>query len=74
MSEPKQYTKFERFQIGKGRRDHNEKLDAFFADLEQVCIKHSLSIAHEDNHGSFIFEPFCESNMTWLKHAQDGTQ
>jgi hypothetical protein len=44
----------------------------FINDIEEVCKKHSLSISHEDGHGSFIIEEYKESNIKWLSQAEDG--
>ena len=43
--------------------------EAFMDDIEQVCRKHGVSISHEDEHGSFVLEPFSEEGMTWLRDA-----
>lgn len=41
----------------------------FFNDIEEVCKKHNLSIAHEDGHGSFLIETYSEFNMKMLRLA-----
>lgn len=34
--------------------DMPEKMAAFLTEIEEVCKKHDLGIAHEDDHGAFI--------------------
>jgi len=55
-------------------RTENKKIDAFLAEVIEVCKKHGMSISHEDAHGAFIVEPFDEASVKWLMDAQDGTQ
>jgi hypothetical protein len=43
--------------------------DAFLADIEAVCRKHGIVIAHEDRHGSFVLDPFTEDGLAWLRSA-----
>ncbi len=45
------------------------KVDAFLAEIAEVCRKHGLSIGHEDGHGAFIVEPWSEANEHWLGDA-----
>lgn len=47
------------------------EIDAFLEDIERVCKKHKLSIAHEDTYGSFTIENYQASCMDWLKEASD---
>lgn len=35
------------------RRVEVPEIDAFLAEIEEVCKKHNLDIAHEDKHGAF---------------------
>lgn len=44
----------------------------FINDIKQVCLKHNLSISHEDGHGSFIIESYNEDNIDWLNTANLG--
>lgn len=65
--------KFERWNKQKGEFLKNEKIDRFIEEINNVCVKHNLSISHEDNHGVFIIEEYSDHNITWLKAAVDGT-
>lgn len=51
----------------------NEKIDAFLADVIQVCIRHGFSISHEDPHGAFKVERFSDEYADWLMNAHDAT-
>lgn len=42
---------------------------AFFKAIEELSIKHNLSISHEDCHGAFIIEEYNDDNCDWLFHA-----
>ena len=42
---------------------------AFLDEIEAVCRRHNLSIAHEDREGGFEIEPFSTDNMAWLREA-----
>lgn len=45
------------------------QVHAFLVEIESVCRKHALSIAHEDHHGAFEIEEFSEDHMAWLHAA-----
>jgi len=56
------------------RRDvENEKIDSFLAEIISVCIKHGLSIGHEDCHGGFLVREFNHDAAKWLLEASDDT-
>lgn len=46
-------------------------LAAFFEDIEAICRKHGMSIAHQDHEGAFIIEKFNPDNIKWLRAASD---
>jgi len=50
------------------------KVDTFLSDIKNVCIKHGMSISHEDGHGSFIIQGMIDGNMEWLLAAIDDTK
>lgn len=43
-----------------------DNIKLFLNDIKEVCLKHKLSISHEDCHGGFIIEKFDYSNIEWL--------
>jgi hypothetical protein len=45
------------------------EVDAFLAEIGDVCRKHGLSISHEDVHGGFIVDRFDERTLEWLMGA-----
>lgn len=46
------------------------RVDDFIADIVTVCIKHGMTIGHEDGHGAFLVHlKFDPANVTWLQHA-----
>lgn len=49
--------------------DRPEKLKAFLKEINEVCQKHGLSIAHEDEHGGFIIDEYKQENIDWLFDA-----
>ena len=59
----------ERWSVDEGKRIEAPKVDAFLADVAEVCRRHGMSISHEDGHGSFIVTDFDEGNLDWLGGA-----
>lgn len=49
-------------------------IEAFLEAVKQLCIDHDLSIAHEDYHGAFLIEDYCDDNIEWLMAAGDETK
>jgi hypothetical protein len=46
------------------------KVDAFLADIHEVCKKHGLCIEHEDCQGGFIIEKYENArDFDWLGAA-----
>lgn len=45
-------------------------IEAFLDEIEAVCRKHGLSLAHEDFQGAFIVQLFSEENIGWLRDAR----
>lgn len=43
--------------------------DKFLKDLNELCLKHNISISHEDGHGAFILEEYNQFNIDWIKGA-----
>ena len=53
----------------KCKIDTPKEIIDFFDEIEEVCVKHGLSISHEDGHGAFEIEKFSSDNIEWLKSA-----
>lgn len=47
------------------------EVDAFLAEIVEVCKRHGLSIQHEDSGGAFQVVEFYEPAMEWLLDADD---
>lgn len=43
--------------------------EKFLQDIDLVCMKHNLSISHEDSQGAFIIEGYNKYNIEWLFNA-----
>lgn len=50
------------------------KIDAFLREVIEVSKRHSLSISHEDHHGSFEVEEFDKFNADWLFSAAENVE
>ena len=57
----------------KSENIENIKIDDFLKDIIKVCVKHKLTISHEDSHGGFEIEKFNADNIDWLNNASDNT-
>ena len=55
--------------------DMPERMKVFLDEIHSVCVRHGLSISHEDGHGAFIIKDYDERNIDWLfnanKHYKD---
>lgn len=47
-----------------------KKAQLFLMDLVLVCLKHGLSLGHEDGHGAFLVENISAHNLERLLDAQ----
>lgn len=50
----------------------NARIDAFLAEIVEVCRKHGLSLSHEDRHGCFEVERLDDDFIEWLNDARVG--
>lgn len=58
-----------RWVIGRGYTE-TPKVDAFIADLKDVCRKHRMFLGHEDSQGAFEVGALVkEDDLTWLGDA-----
>lgn len=51
----------------------NSNIHAFLEEILEVCVKHRLSIAHEDSQGAFLIKNFDLKYAKWLMEASDRT-
>lgn len=49
--------------------DIPDRMKKFIQDIDAVCMRHGLSIAHEDYYGNFIIEEYITANIDWLYEA-----
>lgn len=54
-----------------GKKVARPEIDAFLKEIAEVCVRHGMSISHEDEHGAFVIENFGLGYMEWLNHAHD---
>jgi hypothetical protein len=54
--------------------NQTDKTKQFLAEVVEVCRKHGLSIAHEDEHGAFVVKPYSEGYAEWLLDAVEDTK
>lgn len=59
----------ERYNRNTKTSAENPKVEKFINELIAVCKKHGLSLSHEDDQGSFVVEPYSDSNIEWLNDA-----
>ena len=51
---------------------NEERIKKFMKEYEELCIKHGMSLSHEDCQGAFIIDEYDEDNVEWVKSALDG--
>ena len=52
--------------------NNKERIKNFMRDYEELCIKHGMSLSHEDCQGAFIIDEYDKDNVEWVKSALDG--
>jgi len=54
-----------------GDEDERPEVDAFLAEIAEVCRRHKLTLSHEDRHGAFEVIPRepTEHDTCWLTEA-----
>ena len=52
--------------------NNKERIKNFMRDYEELCIKHGMSLSHEDCQGAFIIDEYNKDNVEWVKSALDG--
>jgi len=62
-----------RWDYKENKKKDSPKVDAFLADIHEICKKHGFCIEHEDQHGGFIIEQYdSEKDFEWLGAAAIG--
>lgn len=54
--------------------ERSEEAVAFLKEIIELSKKYGLSLAHEDEHGSFIVEKYNEYDIAWLLSAAEDTR
>lgn len=62
-------TNYRLYTDGNVSDELHSRLVAFLHDIHVASKLHGFSIAHEDNQGAFIIEPYSEANIEWLKSS-----
>ena len=52
--------------------NNKERIKNFMREYEELCIKHGMSLSHEDCQGAFIIDEYDEDNVEWVKSALNG--
>lgn len=47
------------------------EIDAFLAEIQAVCVRHGLSLGHEDGQGAFEVHAYDGRLAEWLSYAHD---
>ena len=52
--------------------NNKERIENFMKEYEELCVKHGLSLSHEDCEGGFIIDEYNQENIEWVKAAMNG--
>ena len=52
--------------------NNKERIENFMKEYEELCVKHGLSLSHEDCEGGFIIDEYNQENIEWVKEAMNG--
>ena len=52
--------------------NNKERIENFMKEYEELCVKHGLSLGHEDYEGGFIIDEYDADNIEWVKAAMNG--
>lgn len=69
MENKNRYKMYHYTEDGCVEMDMPDRMKDFLDEIHSVCMKHGLSISHEDGHGAFIIEDYNERNIDWLFNA-----
>lgn len=52
--------------------NNKERIENFMKEYEELCVRHGLSLGHEDYEGGFIIDEYDADNIEWVKAAMNG--
>ena len=52
--------------------NNKERIENFMREYEELCVRHGMSLSHEDCQGAFIIDEYDEDNVEWVKSALNG--
>lgn len=52
--------------------NNKKRIESFMKEYEELCVKHGLSLSHEDCEGGFIIDEYNQENIEWVKAAMNG--
>ena len=52
--------------------NNKERIENFMKEYEELCVRHGLSLGHEDYEGGFIIDEYDTDNIEWVKAAMNG--
>ena len=52
--------------------NNKERIENFMKEYEELCVRHGLSLGHEDYEGGFIIDEYDADNIEWVKAAING--
>ena len=52
--------------------NNKERIKNFMKEYEELCIRHGMSLSHEDCQGAFIIDEYDKDNVEWVKSVLDG--
>ena len=60
------------FKVIDRNMNNKERIESFMKEYEELCIRHGLSLGHEDYEGGFIIDEYDADNVEWVKAAMNG--
>jgi len=51
--------------------ERSKEVKEFLKELSEVCVRHNLSLAHEDSTGNFTVVNFDQCYVDWLKLSSE---
>ena len=51
---------------------NEERIKNYMKEYEELCIRHGMTLSHEDSQGAFIIDEYDKDNVEWVKSALNG--